>query len=193
MKIGFSPIKTKVTKSTDDGTENEVLHEANEVKTASESALLAVPEFRQADLEVLKADEALLALVPESLARKHKFIPVEIKSGTLKIAMANPRDYDAVNNIGVYTKMRISVLRADADAIEDKIREMYTTQRAYAAAREISGSAETEKDTAREDSTQPIIRFVNNMIEQAVISRASDIHIEPEEKNCESASVWTGI
>ena len=71
---------------------------------------------------------------------------------------------------------------APEDVITEKIRELYATQRAYAAARELVANTEVEEENdLSNDESVPIIRFVNNMIEHAVNMKASDIHIEPHE------------
>ncbi len=77
----------------------------------------------------------------------------------------------------------VNVVIAEKKKILDQIHQAYTSQKAFDAARELSKDAEEEElEEFPEESDEPIIRFVNNMIDQAVILKASDIHIEPQEK-----------
>ncbi len=137
-----------------------------------------------ADLSAVSIDPTLSALVPEELARSNLIVPVKREGSVLTVATADPLDYNGINDIGIYTRLKINPVIAEHNKIETKIRELYTTQKAFAAAKELSTmQQETPAETAQGTSEQPIIRFVNNMIEQAVLLKASDIHIEPQEKS----------
>lgn len=135
------------------------------------------------DLSSVSIDPALSALVPEDLARSSQIVPVRREGSILTVAVADPLDYNALNNVGTYTKLKINPVIAEREKIDTKIRELYTTQKAFAAARELTGPQQEVPTEALQSGDQPIIRFVNNMIEQAVLLKASDIHIEPEEKS----------
>lgn len=156
----------------------------NSDPAAGHSYALMVPEVRTVNLENIKIPQSVLALIPENIAIANKMLPLYLtdRGTTLVVAMADSRNDDAINNIGVYTGLKLEALEAPADVILEKIRAHYTTQRAYAAAKELVSSTETEEtDNASNDESVPIISFVNNMIEQAVLMKASDIHIEPHE------------
>ncbi len=145
---------------------------------------LVVPEIQSVNLENVRISQEVLALIPESIALANHMLPLYLtdRGTTLVVAMENPRNDDAINNIGVYTGLNLEARRAPGEMISEKIRELYTTQRAFAAAKELVGTNVKEETTDdSNDESVPIIRFVNNMIEQAVIMKASDIHIEPHE------------
>lgn len=157
---------------------------AAEPKSCTPSYALAVPEIRSLDLDKIKISQDILALIPEQMAAANKMLPLYLSNhgSTLAVAMADCRNDDAINNIGVFTGLRIEPFSAPADKIADKIRISYTTQRAYTAAKELSAVPQPQDPDGHEnDVSVPIIRFVNNMIEQAVLMKASDIHIEPQE------------
>lgn len=136
------------------------------------------------DLSSVSVDSSLSSLVPEELARANLIVPVRREGSILTVATADPLDYNGLNDIGIYTKLKVNPVIAEHDKIETKIRELYTTQKAFAAAKELSNSQqEAVAETVQGATEQPIIRFVNNMIEQAVLLKASDIHIEPQEKS----------
>ena len=151
---------------------------------AVQSYALMVPEIRTVNLENVKISQSVLSLIPENIAIANKMLPLYLtdRGTTLVVAMADSRNDDAINNIGVYTGLKLEAMEAPAEIILEKIRAHYTTQRAYAAAKELVSNTETvETDDGSNDESVPIISFVNNMIEQAVLMKASDIHIEPHE------------
>lgn len=138
------------------------------------------------DLSSVNVDPSLSALVPEDLARSNLIVPIKREGSILTVAVADPLDYNGINNIATYTKLKVNPVIAEHDKLETKIRELYTTQKAFAAAMELSSSQQeiaSLSEAAQSGTDQPIIRFVNNMIEQAVLLKASDIHIEPQEKS----------
>ena len=156
-----------------------------EAAAAVQSYALMVPEIRTVNLENVKISQSVLSLIPENIAIANKMLPLYLtdRGTTLVVAMADSRNDDAINNIGVYTGLKLEAMEAPADIILEKIRAHYTTQRAYAAAKELVSNTETvETDNGSNDESVPIISFVNNMIEQAVLMKASDIHIEPQEE-----------
>ena len=145
------------------------------------------------DLDTVQIDtEQLGKIIPENLAQQYMVIPVSLDGRFLTVAIADPLNYKALNDIAIYTKLKIKPVIAEQTKISGKIREIYAAQKAYDDAKEfvadqqLSEQAKKEaEEAAMADASgndQPIIRFVNNMIEEAVYQKASDIHIEPMEK-----------
>lgn len=158
--------------------------QAGPIEANHHSYALIVPDVRTVNLDKVKITQEALELIPESIAAANKMLPLYLtdRRTTLVVAMADARNDDAINNIGVYTGLKLEAMEAPAEEIMAKIREAYTTQRAYAAAKELTATVETQTtDDGSNDESIPIIGFVNNMIEQAVLMKASDIHIEPHE------------
>ncbi len=135
------------------------------------------------DLSSVSVDTTLSSLVPEELAHSNFIVPVRREGSILTVAVADPLDYNGINDIGIYTRLKVNPVIAEREKIETKIRELYTTQKAFAAAKELSDSQQELTPEDIQGGDQPIIRFVNNMIEQAILQKASDIHIEPQEKS----------
>ncbi len=139
------------------------------------------------DIATLQLPQELSSLIPESMARANMLIPIKKTGSLLTIAIADPLDYNAMNDVGTYTKLRVYPMIAERAKIEAKIRELYSAQKAKDAAKELSDiqppvvPVVTHEDND-EGASQPVILFVNTMIEQAVAKKASDIHIEPQEK-----------
>lgn len=139
------------------------------------------------DLANIKINTGLSALIPERFARENTVVPIKLDGSLLTVAVADPLDYNTLNDLGTYTKYKIFPMIAERKKINIKIQELYSKQKAYNAAKDLSETQQdddtkTENDEINEASSQPVIRFVNTMIEQAVLAKASDIHIEPQEK-----------
>lgn len=143
------------------------------------------------DLDTVEIDvDTVNQLIPENLAQQYMIVPVSLDGRFLTIAVADPLNYKALNDIAIYTKLKIKPVIAEPSKITGKIRELYAAQKAYDDAKEFlsQNKAQTQKEAeeaAAASATaddQPIIRFVNNMIEEAVYQKVSDIHIEPMEK-----------
>jgi type IV pilus assembly protein PilB len=137
------------------------------------------------DLAETQIDPAAPALIGEELARRHHVIPIKISGRVLTVATDDPMNYYALDDVRLATNMEIRpvlCLRAEIDAA---ISRFYSSRSAEAAAADLSreydaaaGVSPTDSVSERIDSA-PVVRLVNSMIEQAVQSGASDIHIEP--------------
>ena len=139
------------------------------------------------DIQAAKIDENVLKLIPESLVSKYRVMPVcfaEDNPNILKVAMADPMDLMAVDDISISTGLRIEPLLAFQDEIENVIAKYYGSARAMEAAEayrieNMSDEGEEEKDEYDgEIDNSPIVKLVNEIIEGGVRQRASDIHIE---------------
>lgn len=136
------------------------------------------------DLDSVKLDASLSRYIPESIAKSSHVIPIEKDGRVLKVAVADPLDYNVINDIGTYSKLTVNIVIAETGKIDSKIYELYVSKQAMEAAQQLSEIAEAlPKDADNyQNSDQPIVRLVNMMIEQAVLLKASDIHIEPGEE-----------
>lgn len=147
---------------------------------ASLSSQLAIDYI---DLDTIKLDPNLSEYVPEAIAKANIVVPIEKNGKILKLAVADPLNYNTINDVSTYSKLTVHIVIAEQEKIEKKIYELYVSQKAMAAAQELSKLVEAipKVEDNIKNSDQPIVRLVNMMIEQAVITKASDIHIEPHE------------
>ncbi len=144
------------------------------------------------DLDTIAIPEDVVGIIPEDLAQQHMVIPIELEGRFLTVAIADPLNYQGLKDISIATKMKIKPVIGEASKISIKLRELYAAQKAIDDAKEFLESKggkskaqiEAEEAAAQDASAndQPIIRFVNNMIEEAIFTKTSDIHIEPMEK-----------
>src|SRR3984957_3061704 len=116
--------------------------------------------------------------------RQCRFIPIRVEDSTLSIAMADPLDFETIAAVRGFSGLKVTTALAAEQEILDAI------DKYYGEAEKQTTDSEIESTQAGEDlehlrdmaSEAPVIRLVNAMIAQAVEKRASDIHIEPFEK-----------
>lgn len=141
------------------------------------------------DLSEASIDQTAVALVAEPVARRHSCLPVSLDGDTLVVAMADPNNVVAVDDIRAMTKKDVRVVVATKADVMTAINRYYRMDRtAETLAEEVAAEKEAEDKLSLEAQLSsagaedaPIIKLVNLLITQAVTDRASDIHIEPEE------------
>jgi type IV pilus assembly protein PilB len=131
-----------------------------------------------------------LRMVPENVARRLHAIPLSVEDGnTLLIAMSDPLDIIAQDEIRMLTGMDIKVGIASPSEIERNLERLYSIQESMEdASLELMDTAVGDLDLTQamgeaNPDDAPVIQHVNQVIEQAVREGASDIHIEPFEKS----------
>lgn len=133
-------------------------------------------------------DPETLKLIPEALARKHTIIPLFKIGNSLTVAMANPSDIMAIDEVRLKNQHEIETVSATSQAIGKAIDQCYgVTQSVDELVKTIQMGESIDLDQAdaqtlsRVAEEAPIIKLVNLLLTQAVRENASDIHIEPEE------------
>jgi type IV pilus assembly protein PilB len=128
-------------------------------------------------------DMNTVQLIPEALARKHCVIPIERKNGKIKVAMADPLNYDAIEEIRMATNMSVQPVIAIRSEVEQAIMRNYGMKESVDELMDDLDRLEI-KDEAQEanDQGSPIVKLVNQIIQSAVQQKASDIHVDPQEK-----------
>jgi type IV pilus assembly protein PilB len=160
------------------------------------------------DLDRVTIDSSAINMVPERIARNHSVIPVKKDGTVLHVAMPNPNNVQAIDDIQMVSRMKVTPVRAVPGAIEDAIRKYYggpngSPENPIAPAQQVApaitrgdiSQAIAEAGAARglevEDDAQaaaqvaeqaPIIRLANALIQQAITDRASDVHVEPQQR-----------
>ncbi|MEG0166829.1 MAG: ATPase, T2SS/T4P/T4SS family [Ruthenibacterium sp.] len=149
------------------------------------NALQQQMHLKYIDLEGLAISPEVAGTIPEAMARAANMLPYEKEGGVLRLAVSDPLDDSSVRDIEIYTGLSAEIAICEKSRISEKIHEIYTNQKVFEAARTLSTAQEEipVETTNIPDEEQPMVRFVNNMFEQAIILKASDIHIEPGPKN----------
>jgi general secretion pathway protein E len=115
--------------------------------------------------------------------RQSLIFPLSIDEGALALAMADPLDFETINAVQNSSKLEVRPQFAAEQEILDAIDRYYSEGDRQAAAANFAGGDEEDLEHLRDMASEaPVIRLVNAMIAQAVERRASDIHIEPFEK-----------
>jgi len=141
------------------------------------------------DLATYPVDAAAAQLVTEALARRYLALPIGWWEGRLIVAMADPSNVFAIDDIRTLTGADVRQVVATAEAVTAAINKYHRkdneAEHISAEASASSTSVEDERLTSvkevREDA--PIVRLVNLLITQAISDRASDIHVEPTGKD----------
>jgi len=133
------------------------------------------------NLTAYKVDRSAAALVPERIARKRLVVPVGIDDGALVLAMADPLDVEAIDDVHLQTRMGVRPVVATATQIQ------YAIEKYVASADAVQDILLAEQEAVDEevltgDEDVPIVRLVNQLIREGVSDEASDIHIEPGDK-----------
>jgi len=131
-------------------------------------------------------DRTAVSLVPAALCRRHEALPIAVNGDLLTVAMADPGDVFALDDIRAATRMRIAPVVAERQDLRTAINRVL---RADGELSELTSAIEDEARPAADivpvgevvEDDAPIVRFVNLLISQAIQDRASDIHIEPAE------------
>ena len=149
--------------------------------------------FRMKLAELSTTTSQVRELVPESLARKYRIIPLAATDSALDIATADPHDLDCERTLAFATGRTVRMQLASPSAIAARIDEIYQPENAVekilegvAGRYDVNTIAEKLSDddfnlSADRASERPVIRLVDHIIAEAITTRASDIHLEPEE------------
>jgi type IV pilus assembly protein PilB len=143
------------------------------------------------DLSTGEIAPEILRLIPSGLARLHGALPVGISGNSLRVALVDPLDLHAVEDLRFALGKDIQVIVSPAEQIEDRIKQYYGTDtssmeeilKQLGEAGELLQLQEGDGAGAveAEANATPIIRFVDLILYQAIQDRASDIHFEPFE------------
>ncbi len=127
-----------------------------------------------------------VALIPEPIARKYSIIPIDVTDGTLVVAMEDPRDIEAIEELAALTRKRIEPVLGTSQDIQEMIDLNY---RVGGEIEEQLNQIPTRYQKVRVAETRvsaeaiaqaPVVRAIDLLIKQAVRDRASDIHVEPQ-------------
>jgi len=148
----------------------------------------------QAHIDVATLDNALIAKVPINYAKKNRLLPLMIENDILTVAVADPSNYEPLDDLHVMFGLQVHPVVAPSEAITEAINRAYDQASATTAHDlmiDLEGGERLDQvanelalepaDLLEADDAAPIIRLVNGLLAQAVKDRASDIHLEPFE------------
>ena len=144
------------------------------------------------DLTAVSIPLELAKFVPRNIAKKYSVVPVKLVKDELYVAMSDPLNFVAQEEIKAASHKQVVPMIATRRATELAINTLYGNEGAARAIEEMKREAgDTQQDIIPAQMNQtvdnaaneaPTIRFVNSVIERAIVERASDIHLEPQEE-----------
>jgi len=145
-------------------------------------------------LEENDPDPDFARLIPHNLATKHIVAPIELKAGTLTVAMADPSNIVALNDIKFITGHNVQVVLATETHLKAYIEKLYENDVSYDTIIDdiedagdmevVSGEDELDvNELEKQTEDAPVVKLVNAILSDAIKKGASDIHIEPYEKS----------
>ncbi len=175
-------------------------HELTKLGYIEENELIAflskqysVPSINLSEFEI---DAEVLKVLPKEVVTRHQVIPVNRTGSTLIVAMADPSNIYAVDDIKFITGLKIDVVVASEQAIAESIEKYYTSTVSFDEVMidfveededfEFEEEAEEDinvLDLQKSAGDAPVVKLVNLILLDAIRKGASDIHIEPYEKS----------
>jgi len=155
-----------------------------------EAYILGIPFV---DLGKERIDPEILKIIPEPIAKSHNIIAFRKKGNCLEVAMLDPEDLETIEFIKKKSNLKILARLTTSQGIKNALRQYQKTLEAefgdiikkeageIRALKEQSFEEE-EKELKKAAEELPVIKIVETLIHHAVLERASDIHIEPQEK-----------
>lgn len=141
------------------------------------------------DLKKSIISPEILQIVPEPIAKKYNIVAFEKNGNDLKVAMLNPEDLQTIDFIKKKTGLKIVPCFASLESIKSVVRQYEKSLKAdfgdiiERSSLEIAGQKEdSEKDLEEIAQGLPVIRIIDTLLKHAILQSASDIHIEPNEK-----------
>lgn len=161
--------------------------------TTDEAILHAIARHsRMRVASALNSSPQAVARVPERLARRYSILPLSVSANTIDVATANPYDLDCEQALAFVSGRRVRMSLALPARITERLEEVYrpasVVERLLASVGPVSVH-QIEPDDESQSATQladrarerPIIKLVDHIIAEGIVSRASDIHLESEE------------
>jgi len=141
--------------------------------------------IEQVDLTRARIDSEALKKIPSQFALEHKLIPISLSQNRLTVAMANPFELSTLDQLQFMTRLYIDARFAPESKIKEAVEKHYGAggdNSVRVEAREEKGGY-TDPQEGEETVGLQVIRLVDTLIGRAIREEATDIHVEPEEKN----------
>lgn len=155
-----------------------------EIEVFQSVAKISALEF--ADIRNIQIEAEVLAALPSSFCRREKLIPIAIKGDFLLVAVDDPSNFKALDEIAVSTSYKVVLKVVTSSALQDVINRFYRSddeiEKLSEEMQQVAAGVDVSEDTdddAEVEEESPVVRFVNLLISQAIRDRASDIHVEP--------------
>jgi len=196
----ITPLQLRRTVDSQRGSGGRLGHELTKLGYIDENELTSflskqygVPSVNLSDIEL---DPDVLKQLPKEVVTRHQVIPINRSGNTLIVAMADPSNIFAIDDIKFITKFNIEVVVASEQGIADAIEQYYTSNVSFdevmmdfdADDEEFDFEQDEEEDInvldlEKSAGDAPVVKLVNLILLDAIRKNASDIHVEPYEKS----------
>lgn len=146
-------------------------------------------ELEIVEVSSLEVDLAAVAMISKELAEKNLILPVQVKSGVMQLVTNDPINYFALEEVRQQTGCYLKIMLSEEKPLRKAVSYYFAEAEAKEAAKQANagfGAEELEDLDLTElgdgDEEVPIIHLLNSLVERAIKSNASDIHIEPFER-----------
>lgn len=145
--------------------------------------------IKRINLELTTIDKRAIKAVPENICLKNDLIPFGFDGNKIKVAMWDPLNIFAIDDIYIASGFEVETYLATRDEIKRTIERQYSDEQVTKAAEELSkekqGDSKSQgnvEETFDDIKNAPVVKMIDYLIKNAIEQRASDIHIEPYEK-----------
>ncbi|MHC1750348.1 MAG: GspE/PulE family protein [Cellulosilyticaceae bacterium] len=150
------------------------------------------------DLSQIEIEESMAHYIPEAIARRHQAVAISNIKDCLQVAMNNPLDLGAIEELKFVTGKNIEAYKAEVLAIQYCLENLYRKSNTKKAIESIENQVREDRPQGElpikaEKERAPVIEMVNNLFAQAISARASDIHIEQNEKSLQIRARVDGV
>ena len=143
------------------------------------------------DLSKLTLEPELAKVIPKSIARKYDIVPIKVNANEVVIAMSDPLNFLAIEDVKKITGKKVVPAISTATAVDRSIMTLYGNENAVRAIEELKKNAVdvelahsvVSEDVSSSENSAPTIRLVNSILERAITEQASDIHLESREND----------
>ena len=137
------------------------------------------------NLDDVDVDFRISDKAPTAQLKKYAVIPVKEDDLNIYIAFSDPFDLDAQDRIqGIFNKKLIKVVVADPNQIKKYLNKIELLESIKGLVSEIRKELTNTGGSGKDDDSSAILQLIEMIVKQSIISRGSDIHIEPSENNC---------
>ena len=152
--------------------------------------LAAQLEIPKVNLSNFNFDMNAVALIPESMAREHKVVALYKRSNNLTIALADPTNIRTLEHVKFKTNLNVECVMATEKELKAALEQLYGTTGESLAnllgdadddLETIDRAEENEEEELSDEEGRQVVKIVNSIVNEAVASDASDIHLEPQE------------
>jgi len=160
------------------------------------AAVSQIADFAPIDLTRVSVDDEILKLIPKRIASMYRVLPVSRIGNYLTVAMVDPMNIFALDDLRAITRLEVVPVIADSDDVMDAIQRFYERSAEDEISELVEGLSAERVEMVEEEKEEissrelmriieetPVIKLTNLILSEAVKERASDILIEPMEKN----------